>query len=688
MEAIEQSVQYVKGVGPERAQLFERIGVRTVEDLLYLIPRDYQDWRQSVTTNQLVEGDLHTLWLKLEYVEGRATRSGAPIVEAVFSDQDGFLTAIWFNRPTVADTMRLDATYRLTGKPKKVDGRWKMTNPQIAAADLSAPEESQQRLLPVYPLTDGLHPAAIRDSIDEALGRFASLAPDLLPEPIRKQKELLPTAEALKKLHRPQSTQDIQAARRRLIYDEFLVLQVALALKRAGQSKQAGQVIIVNEQIDRRIRRLFPFSLTEDQDRAIAEISRDLAAPAPMNRLLQGDVGCGKTAVALYAMLAAVANGMQTVLMAPTEVLAKQHFRTFDTLLSQSRVRRRLLTGSLTRIQRTELLADLAAGNLDLVVGTHALVQPDVQFAKLGLVVIDEQHKFGVRQRAQFQKCTPTPNHLVMTATPIPRSLCMTWFGDLDLSVIREKPPGRQPTLSYLVPAADRFKAYDFLEKQVRLGQQALVVCPRIDGEEASLQSVQQVVEELRQHRFQDVEIGQVHGRMDDAEKDQVIRRFESGDLRVLVSTVVVEVGIDVPGANVLLVEGAERFGLSQLHQIRGRVGRGGQRGVCFFIDGSQSDPEVHNRLNELVKTNDGFAIAELDASLRGVGEIIGARQHGVTKLRIGNLLTDSQLLAMAREDAKRIVRADPALSSTAWALLRQQVIRRYGQVFDLALVG
>lgn len=687
MEVLDQNIQFVKGVGPDRAQLFERIGVQTVEELLYLVPRDYQEWRQATTTGRLVDGDLHTLWLKLEYVDGRTTRSGVPVVEAVFSDQEGFLTAVWFNRPTVADSLRLDECYRITGKAKKVDGRWKMTNPLIAAVATS-PDEPSQKLLPVYPLTDGLHPAAIRDAVGEAINRFAPLVPDLLPEPIRRQKSLLPTAQALDKLHRPKSSEDVAQARTRLIYDEFLILQVALALKRAGLSKQTGQVVAVNPEVDRRIRQRLPFSLTDDQNKAIAEITRDLAAASPMNRLLQGDVGCGKTAVALYAMLATIANGMQAVLMAPTEVLAKQHFRNFDKLLSQSRVRRALLTGSLHRSRRAEVLADLQVGNLDLVVGTHALVQPDVQFARLGLVVIDEQHKFGVRQRAQFQRCTPTPNYLVMTATPIPRSLCLTWFGDLDLSVIRQKPPGRQPTLSYVVPAAERAKAYDFLEKQVRLGRQALVVCPRIDGEESTVQSVKNVVTELREHRFADVEIGQVHGRMDDAQKDQILRRFESGDLRILVSTVVVEVGIDVPGANVLLIEGADRFGLSQLHQIRGRVGRGAERGICFFIDSSDGDPAVRERLTELANTNDGFAIAELDARLRGVGEIIGARQHGVTRLRIGSIHSDAELLQQAREDAQRIVNADPGLTSGAWANLRTQVIRRYGRVFDLALVG
>lgn len=688
MELAEQNVQFLKGVGPDRALLFERIGVRSVEDLLYLFPRDYQDWRHSVTTKQIQEGSLHTLWMKLEYVDGRATRSGIPVVEAVFSDQDGFLTATWFNRPSVGEMLRLDAVYRLTGKVKRVDGQWKMGNPQIVPATTTGAEEAQRQLLAVYPLTDGLHPETVRTAVREALSRYANQVPDVLPEPIRKQKNLLSTAEALQRLHRPANDADVTIARQRLVYDEFLILQVALALKRDGQTKQAGQVIHVTPQVDHRIRRLFPFALTAGQDAAIAEITRDLSEPAPMNRLLQGDVGCGKTAVALYAMLATIAAGMQAVLMAPTEALAKQHFRTIDGYLTHSRVRRRLFTGSLDRVGRIELLADLAAGNLDLVVGTHSLVQPDVKFNKLGLVVIDEQHKFGVRQRAQFQRCTPTPNYLVMTATPIPRSLCMTWFGDLDVSTIREKPPGRQETLCYVVPAAERARAYEFVEKQVRLGKQALIVCPRIEGDDPEVPSVESVTAQLQERLMPDVEVAQIHGRMDDEQKDQILRRFETGDLRLLVSTVVVEVGIDVPGANLLIIEAADRFGLSQLHQIRGRVGRGSERGICFFINAKPGDDDVQQRLDELARTNDGFAVAEMDARLRGVGEIIGTRQHGVTNLRIGNILDDSHILIQARQDAERIVRADPALASQAWSVLRQQVIRRYGKAFDLAMVG
>lgn len=686
-DPLQASVQFVKGVGPDRAKLFEKLGVRTIEDLLYLVPRDYVDLREATPLNRLLAKRIVAVHARLEFAEAKATRAGVPIVQAAFSDPTGFLTVVWFNRPTVGDNLRLDQEYRITGKADRVDGRWRMTNPKIeplAAAHAAV----NTGLAAVYPLTDGLHIDSVRTAVRQALDRYAGTVPELVPADFCQRHGFPCCAAALRSLHLPASMEEQALARKRLCYDEFLVLQVALALKRAGQRRKPGIPIITTPAIDRRIRRLFPFTLTEAQNRVVQHLVTDLAAAVPMNRLLQGDVGSGKTVLAIYAMLTTIANGCQSALLAPTEVLAQQHFRTLDAALAQSRVRRLLLTGRLSGSERTAALQQLAGREIDLVVGTHALLQPDVRFAKLGLVVIDEQHKFGVRQRSEFHKLEPVPHHLVMTATPIPRSLSMTWFGDLDLSVLQGKPPGRAETLTYVLPGDQRRRAYDFLKKQARIGGRGLIVCPRIDGaDDESLRSVLQIQAELEQSDFRDLGVGMVHGKLTDGDKENVLHRFRTGDLTVLISTIVVEVGIDVPEATVLIVENAERFGLAQLHQLRGRVGRGSERGICFLL-AATNDPEVQQRLQLLVRTPDGFKIAELDAQLRGIGEPIGARQHGTLTLRVGDFFRDVRLLELARNDAKQIIASDPTLAQPQWRALRAEVLRRYGKAMDLALVG
>src|SRR5262249_20411325 len=441
-------------------------------------------------------------------------------------------------------------------------------------------------------------------------------------------------------------------------------------------------------EIDTRIRRLLPFTLTNDQDHAIREICADLAGKRPMQRLLQADVGAGKTAVAVYAMLVAVANKHQAALMAPTEVLARQHADTLRRSLAHSRVRRALLTGALTPAQRRQLLDDLAAGNLDLVVGTQALVSEDVRFARLGLVVIDEQHKFGVNQRARMRRPGVDPHYLVMTATPIPRTIALTVFGDLDCSMIHQLPPGRQPLVTRLVNETQRDKVYEKLREEFRQGRQAFVVCPLVDeSERLDLTSAEQHYRELKDGPFRDWKVGLLHGRMAEEEKDAVMREFRERRLDLLVSTMVVEVGVDVPNATCMVIEHAERFGLSQLHQLRGRVSRGTVGGHCVLF-ANPTTTESRERLRAFTRTTDGFALAEQDARLRGLGEFFGTRQHGLGELRFGDLLADRDLLQIARRDAFGLVADDPGLSRPEHGLLRQAVLERYGRTLDLAAVG
>lgn len=684
-DPLEQDVQYLKGVGPQKAERLAKLGIATVGDLLYLFPRDYRDLRNATPIAQLAEEGIQVIHVRIEHAIERTTRNGKSIINAGLSDETGYASARWFNRPRLADSLPTTTLYRVAGRFQRSDLGWLTINPQITPIRdedmLSGPG-----LIPIYPTTEGLHPEAVRDAVRAAVTGYAESVPELVPPGMRERLRLRTVADALRGIHAPIDQEDIAVSRRRLAFDEFLVLQTALAIKRAEVQTRTAPPIPVTPRIDARIRRLFPFAFTAAQNRAATEIAADLARSLPMNRLLHGDVGAGKTAVAIYAILAAVAAGYQTALMAPTEVLARQHYQTLDRYLEHSRVRRALLTGSLTAKQREKTVRQLTEGAIDLVVGTHALVSKDVEFAKLGLVVIDEQHKFGVRQRAEFQRQATMPHHLVMTATPIPRSLAMTWFGDLDISVLNEKPPGRQETITKRVPAEQRDQAYDFLRKRIDQGAQGLVVAPRIDGEDDHV-SVRQLADEFAIGRFADIPVGVVHGRLPDDEKESAVAKFRSGELRILICTVVLEVGLDVPNASVVLIENAERFGLAQLHQIRGRVGRGSERGACFLIHHSL-EPDVASRLDAVARNNDGFEIAEIDAEIRGIGEPIGVRQHGFVRPRIGDFVRDVELLRLARDEARRLVDADRRLEHHSLAPLRSAIIDRFADVLQLAFVG
>jgi ATP-dependent DNA helicase RecG len=473
------------------------------------------------------------------------------------------------------------------------------------------------------------------------------------------------------------------------VYQELLVLQLALALRKRMLTIDArAPELPTSAKIDARIVRLFPFELTAGQRQAIDEIAADMARPHPMNRLLQGEVGSGKTVVAVYAMLLAVAHGHQAALMAPTEVLARQHFRTLSVSLAESKVRMALLVGSLTAAERRQTLEQIAAGEVDLVVGTQAIIQEGVKFARLGLVVIDEQHKFGVKQRATLKQAGLDPHYLVMTATPIPRTVSMTLFGDLDVSTLREPPPGRQPVHTYLGDDDRREKWWDFFRKKLREGRQGFVITPLVDESDAlEVANVEAAFEHLANGELADFRLGLVHGRLDAAAKDAAMQAFDAGQTQVLVATSVVEVGVDVPNATVMTIESGQRFGLAQLHQLRGRVSRGKHPGyVCVFSEAATE--EGRQRLDALAATTDGFELAEVDFRLRGPGDLLGTRQHGLPPLRIADLQRDSELLDSARRDAQQLVAAGAFLHDAAFARLRKMVLARYGKALDLGDVG
>jgi ATP-dependent DNA helicase RecG len=544
------------------------------------------------------------------------------------------------------------------------------------------------RLVPIYGLTRGLTARPMRRLMKRLVDGYVDGLEDPLPEGLLARHRLEPLGPALRAGHFPKTEADYAAARRRLVYDEFLLLQLGLAIRRHRQGRRPGLAMNPPGALARRLLASLPFTLTPAQERVWREIRMDMAEPYPMNRLLQGDVGSGKTVVAALAILTAVESGYQAALMAPTEILAEQHLMTLAQLLEPLGVEVALLTNAVKGKARERVLAGVAGGAIACVVGTHALVQEAVRFHRLGLAVVDEQHRFGVHQRATLKGKGESPDVLVMTATPIPRTLALTLYGDLEVSVIDQLPPGRKPVVTRARPGSARGKIYRFLREQVGAGRQVYVVCPLVEeSETVDLQAATEMAERLQQEVFPDLRVGLLHGRMSFPEKDRVMRDFKAGAIHILVSTTVIEVGIDVPNASVMLIEHAERFGLSQLHQLRGRVGRGPWKSYCILLSGASS-PEARMRLDAMAATNDGFKIAEVDLSLRGPGDFFGTRQSGLPEFRVADLLRDAAVLEAARRDAATLIREDPNLLAPEHRALRAALLQRWRGKLDLAGVG
>ncbi len=687
-ELLATPVQFLKGVGPARAELLERLGLYTARDVLFCFPRDYQDLSDLREADQLEEGKLQSVRGVVDDVDLRSTSAGRCILGVSVRSSKGYVRGIWFNQPFMLDKFAFGQRVMLSGKPKYEGLVWQMAHPRVEWFD-DEEEEPVAKLLPVYPLTEGLKQWQLRKIIQAAVDAYNPVLDEVFPEEYLEAHDLWPLRQALPQIHFPGDMASLNQARRRLVYQELFILQLALALRRQQQHDQRkAPALEATAKINARIRRLFPFELTAGQENAIADIAADMAGPLPMNRLLQGDVGSGKTIVAVYAMLLAVAHGYQTVLMAPTEVLARQHAITLNRLLAASQVHRGQLTGGLPSAQRTALVQQIAAGEIDLVVGTQAIIQDDVSFARLGLVVIDEQHKFGVRQRAALKYAGLDPHYLVMTATPIPRTVAMTLFGDLDVSTLRDSPPGRQKINTYLAREDQRAKWWDFFRRKLREGRQGFVVAPLVEeSEQAEIASLGETYEALANGALEAFRLGLLHGRMTPAEKDAVMDCFRSGEIQVLVSTSVVEVGVDVPNATLMTIEDGHHFGLAQLHQLRGRISRGSHPGFCCVFGDPQSD-ESRARLKAFAASTDGFELAETDFRLRGPGDLFGTKQHGLPPLRIADLLRDQALLDEARRDAQQLITADPGLAQPEHARLRHMMLVRYGKALELGDVG
>ena len=679
----------LRTVGPRRVELFERLELRNVLDLVFYFPRDYHDLSEVRTIGDLKDGENVSVVATVAEIELRKTSGRKSILGVLLTDGQGSLRAMWFNQPFMRDRFTVGQRVLVSGRADMRGLMWQMSHPRVTWLDPDSDEAVTGSVLPIYSLTEGLSQFHVRRATAEALELGLSAIEEAFPPDYLVAHRLAPVREALQQIHFPADRDRLAAARRRLVYQELFVLQLGLSVRRHQQRQRAhAPSLECTAKIDARIRRLIPYELTPGQEAAVREIAADMNRPYPMNRLLQGEVGCGKTVVALYAMLLAVAQGHQAVLMAPTEVLARQHAATLERLLASSQVRRALLVGGISAGDRQRLEIQVAAGEIDLVIGTQAIVQAELHFRRLGLVVIDEQHKFGVRQRATLKQKGLDPHYLVMTATPIPRSITMTLFGDLDLSTIRDTPPGRQPVHTYLATPEQREKWWDFLRKKLRAGRQAYVVTPLVEeSDEVAVTSVEQAYESLTNGELADFRVGLIHGRMSTTEKERAMEDFRAGRLQVLVSTTVVEVGVDVPNATLMTIEGGERFGLSQLHQLRGRVTRGKFAGYCCVFADAQTE-ESRQRLEAFVGSTDGFKLAEVDLEIRGPGDLFGTRQHGLPPLRIADLLRDAPLLDEARRDALELVAADPGLALPEHARLRRQMLARYGRVLELGDVG
>ncbi len=681
-------VQYLKGVGPARAKTFAQLGVETVGDLLEYFPRDWNFVPEPTKIAQTQPGEDTAVIGLVESTDYQDYRR-QPIFEAVISDDTGVCRIIWFHGGFLRNQLEPGQIIIASGKVTLYKHQLQLTNPKFVVLDEEHPHSAEYFSGGVYPACKGLSSRQIKKIIGRVREATDKLVPEFYVKSFLKKANLISRKDAFRWIHLPPDEEKLAQAKRRLKYDELFLMQLGLALRRYKvQHFSAARPCICTEEIDSRIRKRFPFLLTEDQDGAIAEIAADMSRHEPMNRLLQGDVGSGKTVVALYAALLAVANRTQAAIMAPTEILAGQHFLNIERYLKNSKVKRVCLTRGFTGKKRTELLEQIRSGAVDIVVGTVALLQADIEFQKLGLVIIDEQHKFGVEQRAQLRKQT-TPHYLVMTATPIPRTLAMTAFGDLDVSVIKHSPPGRGTVITRWVERHNRPKAYEFIRERLKARKQAYFVYPRITAVEQD-NEVRAATDEwkyLSTEVFPEFTVELLHGQMPSAKKQQTMSEFRKGKTNVLVSTVVVEVGVDVPNATIMVIEGADRFGLAQLHQLRGRIGRGESKSYCFLFAETDSQT-AQSRLEVMTRSNDGFEIAEHDLRLRGPGEMFSTRQHGLPDLKIANIVDDFDLLVMARKNAFELVSQDPMLTKAENRNIRQALLAKFGDALGLADVA
>lgn len=694
-------VRYIKGVGPKKSEVLAAAGIRTIEDILYYLPSRYEDRSVVTKIRQLRIGEQQSVRGEVVSTGDKIARNGMRVFQLVITDGTGFLHAVWFRQPYLKDMFQAGQKVVLYGRVELYD-KIQIVQPEYEIVKEGAPESVHMgRIVPVYPLAGEITQKFLRALAHAAVAKAAHSVIERLPAYLMARERLVDAKFAVHAIHFPVSFEALEKAYRRIVFEEFFMLQLALATRRKDlKTKEEGLSHRLEGDLVGRFDRSLPFELTPGQQKAISDIERDLSSGKPMNRLVEGDVGSGKTVIAARALVLTVQNGFQGVIMAPTEILARQHYIHLSELLMPMGVNVALLVGGIDEASRRELCRAIEEGAVDIVVGTHAVIQETVTFKKLGLAVVDEQHKFGVEQRAILKQKGYSPHIMVMTATPIPRTLALTVYGDLDISVIREMPKGRKPIATYWVDEAKRERVYAFIREELAKGRQAYIVCPLIErgrgaagrGQEegAGRRDASDAVamfERISQEIFPDIKAGLLHGRMPAEEKEKVMKGFKKGAVKILVSTVVIEVGIDVPNATVMVVENAERFGLSQLHQLRGRIGRGPHESYCILLADPQTD-QARERLKAIEGTLDGFQIAEADLTIRGPGEFFGTRQHGLPEIRFGNILKDFAIMEQARKAAFDVIARDPELAEEHHRLIKSELKARFKDKISLADVA
>ncbi|MCR4433583.1 MAG: ATP-dependent DNA helicase RecG [Caldiserica bacterium] len=641
-QELKSPVQYVKGIGPSRAKTLAKAGVNTCLDLLYYFPRTYQDRTQFSLIPFLKDGEVATVKARVVSVQETKPRPGLHLLKVIISDGRGRAEAVWFNQPFLKKQFASGQEVIFSGRVSRRFGPIQFSNPDWEILDEDKDPLHTGRIVPIYPLSGNLTQRAFRRKMKDIIDAYAPKVPEFLPPSFLAKFGLMPLNMALTQVHFPESQDYLKEARKRFIYEELFLLQLGFALRWKEKKTKGGISFKTEGPLTEKFLKSLPFKLTEGQAQALEEIKKDMRSPRPMNRLLQGEVGSGKTVIACYAMLVAVQNGYQAALMAPTEILAGQHFMVLEELLKDFSINLALITSGMRKNQREEMRGALKEGKIDIAVGTHALLQEEVSFKRLGLAVIDEQHRFGVMQRKILKEKGLSPDVLVLTATPIPRSLALTIYGDFDISTIRGLPVGRQPITTYLVNTSRAKDVYNFVRREIAKGRQAYIVCPLIGSEEdenLAAQAALKLKEGLEKEVFPDLHLGLLHGRMSHQEKEEVMRLFKDNQIQVLVSTSVIEVGIDVPNATVMVIWNAERFGLAQLHQLRGRVGRGSHKSYCILLADPKNEDAL-KRLDVMVRTNDGFLISAEDLKIRGPGEFFGLEQHGAPELKVTDLFS------------------------------------------------
>lgn len=700
---LETPIRCIKGVGPKTVEVLARKGIKTVEDALYILPNRYEDRRQLLSIAELRTGHVEVFFAEVRSAATVTSKGGRSFFEVAATDETGTIILKWFNfnHRFMKDVWRPGRKGVFTGEVTVYGSQREIRHPEVdwvkdgidPAEFMSGDPLNFGRIVPVYPLTEGLQQKSMRKILKTVLDDYSSSVETYIPPHILERHSLAPVASALSEVHFPGTSGNIEhyneratRAHRTLVFDEFFFFQLGLAMKKHDAALEEGIPFQVTHKYTRSLLKLLPFTLTGAQKRVLSEIKEDLARPHPMHRLVQGDVGSGKTVVALMSALLAVENDCQVAIMAPTEILAEQHYLNIHHSCEQMGISVRLLTSRIKGKERTMALDEIASGRVRIVIGTHAVIQESVEFRRLGLGIIDEQHRFGVLQRSIMKKKGLNPHILVMTATPIPRTLALTVFGDLSLSVIDEIPAGRSPVVTMLCSESQRFEVYRYIKEEVAAGRQVYVVYPLVEESETSeLKAARQMAEHLAAEVFPELRIGLLHGRLEPGEKEKVMCSFKSGEIDILVATTVIEVGVDVPNASVMVVEHAECFGLSQLHQLRGRVGRGSAQSRCILMAGSNISAEAEQRLKIMEDIADGFRIAEADLEMRGPGDFLGTRQAGLPDFRVASIIRDGRLLEEARKEAFALVEQDPGLASRENAKLREEIVRRWGGRLEMA---